>query len=207
MSINLFGPSANHPSPSTSTFTEICNKISKLLRESNRELPPQWPIKDFTERVIGHCYVAIIIHYILFAADNMPRNYQQDLELVSSSLLQLLFDRTAATPDNIVKCVELNSNSRRKDNKGPDMGHCRSGAIQSSNGCLLYGCTQSALLVYDVTKSTTFENVSRWLKDLRDHADSRIVIMMIGNKSDLKHLPTSMSIFQSLDGLLFVQQV
>ena len=53
MSINLFGPSANHPFPSTSTFTEICNKISKLLCESNRELPPQWPIKDFTERVIG----------------------------------------------------------------------------------------------------------------------------------------------------------
>ncbi|XP_010544112.1 PREDICTED: ras-related protein RABA2a [Tarenaya hassleriana] len=45
-----------------------------------------------------------------------------------------------------------------------------------------------ALLVYDVTKPTTFENVSRWLKELRDHADSNIVIMMIGNKTDLKHL-------------------
>ncbi|KAL3538493.1 hypothetical protein ACH5RR_001859 [Cinchona calisaya] len=45
-----------------------------------------------------------------------------------------------------------------------------------------------ALLVYDVTKPTTFENVSRWLKELRDHADSNIVIMLIGNKIDLKHL-------------------
>ncbi|TYH94536.1 hypothetical protein ES332_A12G048100v1 [Gossypium tomentosum] len=45
-----------------------------------------------------------------------------------------------------------------------------------------------ALLVYDVTKPTTFENVSRWLKELRDHVDSNIVIMMIGNKTDLKHL-------------------
>ncbi|KAJ0010660.1 hypothetical protein Pint_33171 [Pistacia integerrima] len=45
-----------------------------------------------------------------------------------------------------------------------------------------------ALLVYDVTKPTTFENVSRWLKELRDHADANIVIMMIGNKTDLKHL-------------------
>ncbi|KAG5548690.1 hypothetical protein RHGRI_014141 [Rhododendron griersonianum] len=45
-----------------------------------------------------------------------------------------------------------------------------------------------ALLVYDVTKSTTFENVSRWLKELRDHADANIVIMLIGNKTDLKHL-------------------
>ncbi|KAE9446821.1 hypothetical protein C3L33_21277, partial [Rhododendron williamsianum] len=45
-----------------------------------------------------------------------------------------------------------------------------------------------ALLVYDVTKPTTFENISRWLKELRDHADSNINIMLIGNKTDLKHL-------------------
>ncbi|VFQ88899.1 unnamed protein product [Cuscuta campestris] len=45
-----------------------------------------------------------------------------------------------------------------------------------------------ALLVYDVTKPTTFENVSRWLKELRDHADSNIVITLIGNKYDLGHL-------------------
>ncbi|XP_043706451.1 ras-related protein RABA2a-like isoform X2 [Telopea speciosissima] len=45
-----------------------------------------------------------------------------------------------------------------------------------------------ALLVYDVTKLMTFDNVSRWLKELRDHADSNIVIMLIGNKTDLKHL-------------------
>ena len=31
-------------------------------------------------------------------------------------------------------------------------------------------------------------NVTRWLKELRDHADSNIVIMLVGNKSDLKHL-------------------
>ncbi|KAM7256739.1 hypothetical protein ACFE04_012480 [Oxalis oulophora] len=45
-----------------------------------------------------------------------------------------------------------------------------------------------ALLVYDITKRQTFENVQRWLRELRDHADSNIVIMMAGNKSDLAHL-------------------
>lgn len=45
-----------------------------------------------------------------------------------------------------------------------------------------------ALLVYDIAKQQTFENVMRWLKELRDHADSNIVIMLVGNKSDLKHL-------------------
>ncbi|MBA0692879.1 hypothetical protein Goari_010405, partial [Gossypium aridum] len=45
-----------------------------------------------------------------------------------------------------------------------------------------------ALLVYDVTRRVTFENVQRWLKELRDHTDSSIVIMLIGNKADLRHL-------------------
>ena len=30
--------------------------------------------------------------------------------------------------------------------------------------------------------------MERWLKELRDHADSNIVIMLVGNKSDLRHL-------------------
>lgn len=45
-----------------------------------------------------------------------------------------------------------------------------------------------ALLVYDISKGVTFENVNRWLKELRDHADQNIVIMLVGNKSDLRHL-------------------
>ena len=45
-----------------------------------------------------------------------------------------------------------------------------------------------ALLMYDISKHATYVNVTRWLKELRDHADSNIVIMLVGNKSDLKHL-------------------
>lgn len=45
-----------------------------------------------------------------------------------------------------------------------------------------------ALLVYDITKKESFDNVERWLKELKDHADSNIVIMLVGNKSDLSHL-------------------
>lgn len=45
-----------------------------------------------------------------------------------------------------------------------------------------------ALLVYDISKSPTFQNVERWLKELKDHAESNIVIMLVGNKCDLKHL-------------------
>ena len=45
-----------------------------------------------------------------------------------------------------------------------------------------------SLVIYDISKSATFEGVGRWVKKLRDYADSNIVIMLVGNKSDLKHL-------------------
>jgi len=66
-----------------------------------------------------------------------------------------------------------------------------------------------ALLVYDIAKHATYVNVTRWLKELRDHADSNIVIMLVGNKSDLKHLravPTDEAkAFAADNGLSFIE--
>ncbi|CAI9279620.1 unnamed protein product [Lactuca saligna] len=45
-----------------------------------------------------------------------------------------------------------------------------------------------ALIVYDITRSITFENVQRWLKELRDHTDQNIVIMLVGNRMDQANL-------------------
>lgn len=42
--------------------------------------------------------------------------------------------------------------------------------------------------MYDVTRQSTYENVTRWLKELREHTDRNIVIMLVGNKADLRHL-------------------
>lgn len=42
-----------------------------------------------------------------------------------------------------------------------------------------------ALLVYDITKRQTFEHIPRWLEELRGHADKNIVIMLVGNKTDI----------------------
>ena len=66
-----------------------------------------------------------------------------------------------------------------------------------------------ALLVYDITKAQTFENVERWLKELRDHADANIVISLVGNKADLRHLRAvgaeDAAAFCEREGLSFVE--
>ncbi|KAJ7294737.1 hypothetical protein O6H91_02G112300 [Diphasiastrum complanatum] len=66
-----------------------------------------------------------------------------------------------------------------------------------------------ALLVYDITRHVTFENVERWLKELKDHTDSNIVVMLVGNKSDLRHL-RAVSVedgqsFSEREGLYFME--
>jgi hypothetical protein len=58
-------------------------------------------------------------------------------------------------------------------------------------------------------RAVTFENVERWLKELRDHADSNIVIMLVGNKSDLRHLRSvsteDAQSFCEREGLSFIE--
>lgn len=63
--------------------------------------------------------------------------------------------------------------------------------------------------MYDIAKHLTYENVERWLKELRDHADANIVIMLVGNKSDLRHLravPTEEArAYAERNGLSFIE--
>jgi GTPase SAR1 family protein len=51
--------------------------------------------------------------------------------------------------------------------------------------------------------------VERWLRELRDHADQNIVIMLVGNKSDLRHLravPTDEATqYAERNGLSFIE--
>uniref|UniRef100_A0A803NUS1 Ras-related protein RABA3 n=1 Tax=Cannabis sativa TaxID=3483 RepID=A0A803NUS1_CANSA len=64
-----------------------------------------------------------------------------------------------------------------------------------------------AMLVYDITKRQSFDHVARWVEELRAHADSSIVIMLIGNKADLvdmRAVPTEDAVeFAEDQGLFF----
>ena len=42
--------------------------------------------------------------------------------------------------------------------------------------------------MYDIANPLSVENAGKWLKEVRDHAGSNIVVMLVGNKCDLRHL-------------------
>ena len=42
-----------------------------------------------------------------------------------------------------------------------------------------------ALLVFDISRRATFDSVTAWLHDLRQIAEEGIVVILVGNKSDL----------------------
>ncbi|XP_065516056.1 ras-related protein Rab-25 [Lathamus discolor] len=66
-----------------------------------------------------------------------------------------------------------------------------------------------ALVVFDITKHQTYDVVERWLKELYDHAEPSIVVMLVGNKTDLaqaREVPMEEArMFADNNGLLFVE--
>ena len=50
-----------------------------------------------------------------------------------------------------------------------------------------YKGAKGAILVYDITRKATFENIDKWIPDLKNNGDSDIIIMLIGNKCDLEN--------------------
>ncbi|PRQ25398.1 ras-related protein RABA5b [Rosa rugosa] len=45
-----------------------------------------------------------------------------------------------------------------------------------------------ALVVYDISRKTTFESVERWLNELTMHCDTAVAKMLVGNKCDLEDI-------------------
>ncbi|CAA7032444.1 unnamed protein product [Microthlaspi erraticum] len=62
-------------------------------------------------------------------------------------------------------------------------GQERFRAITSS----YYRGALGALLIYDITRRKTFQNINKWLSELRDFSSSETVVVLVGNKSDLRH--------------------
>ena len=49
-----------------------------------------------------------------------------------------------------------------------------------------YKGAKGAFIVYDITRKLTFDNIDKWVTDLKTNGDKNISIILIGNKSDLE---------------------
>jgi len=51
-----------------------------------------------------------------------------------------------------------------------------------------YRSAHGVILVYDLTKRSSFLNIQRWMEEVRRYTASNVLIMLIGNKCDLETL-------------------
>ncbi|CAD5122173.1 DgyrCDS10619 [Dimorphilus gyrociliatus] len=49
-----------------------------------------------------------------------------------------------------------------------------------------YRSAHAVLLVYDITKEKSFENIEKWLEDVRKYTGNNVLKVLIGNKCDLE---------------------
>lgn len=72
-----------------------------------------------------------------------------------------------------------------------------------------YRGAAGALLVYDITRRDTFKHLSVWLEEARQHSQSNMTIMLIGNKNDLEHRRAVSfeegKAFADTNGLIFME--
>ncbi|KAK6176844.1 hypothetical protein SNE40_015069 [Patella caerulea] len=51
-----------------------------------------------------------------------------------------------------------------------------------------YRSANGVIIAYDITKRSTFNNIPRWLEDVKRYAGTNIVQLLVGNKKDIESL-------------------
>ena len=49
-----------------------------------------------------------------------------------------------------------------------------------------YKGSRGAFVVYDITRKTTYDNIDKWIGELKTNGSEDVLIMLVGNKSDLE---------------------
>ncbi|CAI5487532.1 unnamed protein product [Closterium sp. Naga37s-1] len=107
--------------------------------------------------------------------------------------------------------VEFRSKTMEIDNKEikaqiwDTSGQERYRAVTS----VYYRGALGALLVYDISRRSSFDNISQWLREVRSQGDNNLVVMLVGNKTDLAHLravPTEKGLeLAEREGMFFME--
>lgn len=84
-------------------------------------------------------------------------------------------------PENNRKILQLDENIRIRLNIWDTAGQEKTGNIFKK----YYIDTYGAILVFDLTNKESFQNINKWLKELKDNSPKDIIYSFVGNKSDL----------------------
>ncbi len=103
----------------------------------------------------------------------LNRYYQNEFSLEAKSTIGVQF---------ATKSIQTSDQKMIKSQIWDTAGQERYRAITNA----YYRGAVGAIVVYDITSYNSFQNVSEWLKQLQQFADQNIVILLVGNKTDLK---------------------
>lgn len=59
-----------------------------------------------------------------------------------------------------------------------------------------------AMLLYDITSQISFNSLPKWLKELHENSEEKLVVMLVGNKSDMNEL----RVIKTQEGIKFSEQ-
>lgn len=51
-----------------------------------------------------------------------------------------------------------------------------------------YRSANGVIIVYDITKRSSFLSVARWVEEVRRYSGSSVLVALVGNKADMEHL-------------------
>ena len=99
----------------------------------------------------------------------VSNDFQQESRTTIGVLFQSKFIKT---PDGLVVRAQIWDTAGEERYKSVSKVYYR-GAV-------------GALLIYDITSRRSFENCQEWLNRLKDNSLEDIIIMLVGNKTDLQ---------------------
>lgn len=141
------------------------------------------------------CVLKLLSFLFRFQREAMAEKYQQLMKLIiigdggtgKSSLLHRFVEDSFSDDQTATIGVEFGSKiielggRRIKLQIWDTAGQERYRSVTRSYYRGAAGC----LIVYDIVKRSTYESVPQWLNDVRQLAGSDVVVMLIGNKSDI----------------------
>ncbi|CAD8144847.1 unnamed protein product [Paramecium octaurelia] len=111
-----------------------------------------------------------------------------DMAVGKSCLLMQFIDKRFRSKHDVTIGVEFGARIIRIQNVALKLSIWDTAGQESFRSITrsYYRSSAAAIIVYDITKRNSFENVVKWLDDARENGNKQITFLLVGNKNDLE---------------------